>query len=73
MALRDELYREHAGLAARVLSGTGAVQKRVESWLKSREGSLEHVGRMFEELRAASPDLAMLSAAMREIRNRLAA
>ncbi|GLR13137.1 NAD-glutamate dehydrogenase [Chitinimonas prasina] len=73
MALRDELYREHAGLTARVLAGTGTVQKRVDAWLKAREVALEHVGRMFEELRVATPDLAMLSAAMREIRNRLAA
>ncbi|WP_269531886.1 NAD-glutamate dehydrogenase [Chitinimonas sp. BJYL2] len=73
MALRDELYREHAGLTGRVLTGTGTVQKRVDGWLKAREGALEHVSRMFEELRASIPDLAMVSAAMREIRNRLAA
>ncbi|WP_373282108.1 NAD-glutamate dehydrogenase [Chitinimonas koreensis] len=73
MALRDELYREHAGLTARVLAASGTVKKRVEGWLEARGAALEHVGRMFEELRAATPDLAMLSAAMREIRNRLAA
>ncbi|QDQ25131.1 NAD-glutamate dehydrogenase [Chitinimonas arctica] len=73
MAFRDELYREHAHLTARVLQESGSIAKKVDSWLKSRETALEHCGRMFEELRVATPDLAMISAAMREIRNRLAA
>ncbi|HEY9100853.1 NAD-glutamate dehydrogenase [Chitinimonas sp.] len=73
MAFRDELYREHTNLTARVLQESGSINKRVEAWLKARESALEHVGRMFEELRIATPDLAMISAAMREIRSRLAA
>ncbi|MBV8464423.1 MAG: NAD-glutamate dehydrogenase, partial [Burkholderiales bacterium] len=74
MAFRDELYREHAGLTARVLqSGNGKVDKRVDEWLAGRQQALEHCSRMFEELKIAVPDLAMISAAMREIRNRLAA
>lgn len=73
MAFRDELYREHASLTGRVLQESGSVAKRVEGWLKSREAALEHCARMFEELRVATPDLAMISAAMREIRSRLAA
>ncbi|MFC4158019.1 NAD-glutamate dehydrogenase [Chitinimonas lacunae] len=75
MAFRDELYREHAALTERVLTqeGGASVDERVNDWLAARAPALEHCGRMFEELRAATPDLAMLSAAMREIRNRLAA
>ncbi|MBV8657839.1 MAG: NAD-glutamate dehydrogenase [Burkholderiales bacterium] len=74
MAFRDELYREHANMTARVLqTEKGSAAKRTEAWLKSRNAALEHCARMFTELRNATPDLAMISAAMREIRNRLAA
>ncbi len=75
MAFRDELYRDHASLTDRVLAmeAGGSTADRVSAWLSAREQALEHCGRMFEELKAATPDLAMLSAAMREIRNRLAA
>ncbi|WP_072427057.1 NAD-glutamate dehydrogenase [Chitinimonas taiwanensis] len=74
MAFRDELYREHASLTQRVLQQDGKnAAKQVENWLKTRAAAIEHCSKMFEELRVAVPDLAMISAAMREIRSRLAA
>lgn len=74
MAFRDELYREHSQLTTRVLqSSSQPAAATVDHWLGEREAALGHVARMFDELRSLNPDLAMLSAAMREIRNRLAA
>ncbi|MGQ5523211.1 NAD-glutamate dehydrogenase [Chitinimonas sp. PSY-7] len=74
MAFRDELYREHAHLTKRVLQNDGkTTAKKVDGWLDGRGAAIEHCSKMFEELRVAVPDLAMISAAMREIRSRLAA
>jgi glutamate dehydrogenase len=74
-AMRDELYREHAALTCRVLLGEAAAnpQQQVENWLTARQAALAHCSSMFEELQAATPDLAMISAALRELQNRLAA
>jgi len=64
-ALRDELSGMLRAITADALSAGGAW-----SW-KSRKGPLlERFRHVLNELRAAeSPDLAMLSVAMRELRN----
>ncbi|MBV1777278.1 NAD-glutamate dehydrogenase [Burkholderiaceae bacterium DAT-1] len=74
-AFRDELYREHAGLVGRVIAQAGgnSMDAATDAWLSARQTALEHCNRTLEELRATTPDLAMISAGMRELRNRLAA
>ncbi|QBC45327.1 NAD-glutamate dehydrogenase [Iodobacter fluviatilis] len=74
LACRDDLQRAHIALtsAALDLSPGAAPSVRVESWLQSQETAIAHCRRMFEEMKTLAPDLAMMSAALREIRHRLA-
>jgi glutamate dehydrogenase len=72
-ACRYDLYQGHSKLVERVLcNGKGeSVDRRLESWLTANEAGIEHYHRLFEELEQSVPDLAMISAAIREITQRL--
>jgi glutamate dehydrogenase len=72
-ACRYDLYQGHSKLVERVLcNGKGeSADRRLESWLTANEAGIEHYHRLFEELEQSVPDLAMISAAIREITQRL--
>ncbi|MDQ5886829.1 MAG: glutamate dehydrogenase [Pseudomonadota bacterium] len=73
-ALRDDLYRQHRALAALVLQTAHAIspEESVDMWLEHRANSINSCMQIFSELQAqSSQDLAMLSAALREVRNHL--
>ena len=75
-ALRDDLYRQHRALAALVLQTAHASspEEAVDMWLEHKASSVNSCMQIFSELQAqSSQDLAMLSAALREIRNHLLA
>jgi len=75
-ALRDDLYRQHRALAALVLqtAHAGSPEAAVDMWLEHKASSVSSCMQIFSELQAqSSQDLAMLSAALREIRNHLLA
>ncbi|SMC23856.1 glutamate dehydrogenase [Andreprevotia lacus DSM 23236] len=72
LAARDDLLDMHAALTGRVwLATTGDVVQRLEQWQLQSGNSLQQWLRMLAELREAAPDLAMISAALRELRGRL--
>ncbi|HXG27407.1 MAG TPA: NAD-glutamate dehydrogenase domain-containing protein, partial [Nevskiales bacterium] len=73
-AFRDELYQEHARLTLHVLDGAARepAETRLAAWLDERREAVAHCGRLFDELKAMSPDFTLLSAALREVRSRLA-
>jgi glutamate dehydrogenase len=71
-ALRDDLYAEQAALTAEVLrSGAeGTAAERLETWLAENAGAVGRCLQVLSDIRAvATPDLARLSVAVREIRN----
>jgi glutamate dehydrogenase len=70
-ALRDDLAGLQRALAGNALAvASGADGDLVAAWAASRRAELERAGRILAELRAApAPDLAMLSVALRELRN----
>lgn len=75
-ALRDDLYRLHRDLTAGVLqcSENSDTCSPVEVWLGAREAELDGCQQLLLELRTfPNLDLAMLSAGMRELSNRLMA
>ena len=72
-SLRDDLAIQHRGLAAGVLrlhgDGVGA-DELVDAWLEENETRVRRCLATFADLRAAGVlDIAMLSVAMRELRN----
>ncbi len=72
-ALRDDLYRMHRGLTEKALACEACQDGRFAShWLANRQEELELCHQMLIELRAyPALDLAMLSAGMRELSNRM--
>ena len=72
-ALRDDLYSEQRELTAQVLrlgSGAGDAEARIDAWLDENRSSVARSQELLEDLREAEPlDIAMLSVALREIRN----
>jgi len=72
-ALRDDLYSEQRDLTAQVLrlgSGAGDAETRIDAWLDENRSSVARSQELLEDLREAeSLDIAMLSVALREIRN----
>jgi glutamate dehydrogenase len=72
-ALRDDVYAEQAALTAEVLrvpaDGLSAGE-RVEAWLSHNDDAVGRCLQVLTEMRAAGPpDLALLSVAVREVRN----
>jgi len=70
-ALRDDLAGLQRALAADALAAApGGDGDLVAAWAASRRVALDRAARILAELRAApAPDLAMLSVALRELRN----
>ena len=71
VALADDLADLQRSVAHRVVSeGTGDPQDRLAAWEERNRAELERVGRLLAELAEGPPaDLAMLSVALRELRN----
>ncbi|MBE9609478.1 NAD-glutamate dehydrogenase [Chitinilyticum piscinae] len=65
LAARDELHRIHAELTL------AAASSGCEAWLDQHGDDRTRIGRLFAELRTAPCDLAMITAALRELRARL--
>ncbi|WP_137937219.1 NAD-glutamate dehydrogenase [Chitinivorax sp. B] len=73
-ALRDDLYRQHRSLTALVLqtAHTGDWQTAGATWRAHRQVGVDACRELLTELQAhPTQDLAMLSAALRELRNHL--
>ncbi|WP_028451163.1 NAD-glutamate dehydrogenase [Chitinilyticum aquatile] len=68
LAARDELHRIHAELALTATQDTDTAD-----WLAQRNDALDKISRLFAILRDEAPDLAMITAALRELRARLLA
>jgi glutamate dehydrogenase len=72
-ALRDDLYSEQRDLTAQVLlldSRDGDAEARIDAWLDENRSSVARSQELLEDLREADTlDIAMLSVALREIRN----
>ncbi|WP_027467462.1 NAD-glutamate dehydrogenase [Deefgea rivuli] len=70
LAVRDDLQRLHSELFKQAWAQH---QDQLDLWLTQNQAARERVAAMFAELSAATPDLAMISAALRELRHRLIA
>lgn len=68
LAARDELHRIHAELTLSTTQSGDAT-----AWLAQRNDALEKISLLFAILRDEAPDLAMITAALRELRARLLA
>ncbi|MBM5570775.1 MULTISPECIES: NAD-glutamate dehydrogenase [Deefgea] len=68
LAARDDLQRLHMELFRQVW---GQYQAELSLWLAHNQAARARVAAMFAELSAATPDLAMISAVLRELRQRL--
>ncbi|GHD60747.1 NAD-glutamate dehydrogenase [Jeongeupia chitinilytica] len=74
LAARDDLQRLHATLTDRVWGRPQAdADAKLATWQEEIAESLAQWLRMLDELRDSQPDLAMISAAQRELRARLIA
>lgn len=75
ISLRDDIYRQHRSLAALVLQGAAPPIDPavcIKRWFQKHDEAIDKVQRFVGELKSQNtPDLAMLSAALREIRNHL--
>ena len=71
VALADDLADLQRSVAQHVVSeGSGEPQDRLGAWEERNRAELERVGRLLAELAEGPPaDLAMLSVALRELRN----
>ncbi|RKZ34361.1 MAG: NAD-glutamate dehydrogenase, partial [Gammaproteobacteria bacterium] len=71
-ALRDELYSQHAGLTAEVLAAGGKTDDAevcVDAWQQTSQSAVARCQQVMNDLRSGgTPDFAMLSVAMREVR-----
>ncbi len=72
-ALRDDLSALQRTVVLQALreSSAGDPDTVVQMWVESAAPQIERARKLLQELRAASPDLAMLSVALRELRNLL--
>ncbi len=71
-ALRDDVAGLQRALARDVLARTegGTAAARIDAWEATHRGARDRAARVVEELKSApAPDLAMLSVALRELRN----
>ncbi|AOX99351.1 NAD-glutamate dehydrogenase [Jeongeupia sp. USM3] len=74
LAARDDLQRLHATLTDRVWQRPQAdADAKRSTWQDEASESLAQWLRMLDELRESQPDLAMISAALRELRARMTA
>lgn len=72
-ACRYDLYQAHSMLVERVFENNRnkSVDAIFKDWVHNNASNLEHCMSLFEELEQSTPDLAMVSAAIREIATRL--
>ncbi|MDQ3862666.1 MAG: NAD-glutamate dehydrogenase [Actinomycetota bacterium] len=72
-ALRDDIYNQHASLAAEVLSDTPQdkpAYERIEEWVEANEGPADRTLQVLADINSSGTfDLSTLSVALREIRN----
>ncbi len=72
-ALRDDLFTEMRHLTGHLIRTTPDIRKsdqRVEAWLSNNAAAVERCKRVFAEIQSSpNPDLAMLSVAVRAVRN----
>ncbi|MDD2816603.1 MAG: NAD-glutamate dehydrogenase [Thiotrichaceae bacterium] len=72
-ALRDELYRNHRALSSLVIKSSPpntAPELQLAHWMQQNQGAMLRCQQILNEIgKVASPDLSMLSVALREIRN----
>ncbi|WP_035058684.1 NAD-glutamate dehydrogenase [Andreprevotia chitinilytica] len=74
LAARDDLLNMHASLTEQVWRiSQGDAEARIAGWREAVGSSFDQWQKMLAELREAAPDLAMISAALRELRARLIA
>ncbi|WP_051258792.1 NAD-glutamate dehydrogenase [Chitinibacter tainanensis] len=71
MAVRDDLSAVQIALTRRVWAEREQRSDALGEWLASEQAAIGRVQHMFAELRACPADLAMISAAIRELRQRL--
>lgn len=68
LAVRDDLQCLHLELFQQAWQQH---QSDLDRWLAIKRPAIDRASLMFDELKAATPDLAMISAALRELRQRL--
>ncbi|UXY14335.1 NAD-glutamate dehydrogenase [Chitiniphilus purpureus] len=72
IAARDDLMRLHVSLAQQAWHGGGdGIDARLHAWLERMGVPLAQWHALLQELHDSAPDLAMISAALRELRARL--
>lgn len=73
LACRYDIYQGYSKLVERVLHSNSnkSVDQTLAEWLTANVTEIEHCQQLFEELEQSVPDLAMISAAIREITQRL--
>ena len=70
-ALREELYALHGSLTNSVLTrgGRGDPTRAADSWLAARQGPVDHLRRIFNDMAtAATVDFALLSVALQSLK-----
>ncbi|WP_410498326.1 NAD-glutamate dehydrogenase [Chitinibacter sp. S2-10] len=72
MAVRDDLNQLQTTLTSHVWN-SDVSEDKLGSWQQKNAAAIERILAMFNDLRNSSPDLAMISAAIRELRHRLGA
>ena len=69
-AMQDDVSDLARAVAAEIAGGSGSTQDQIAAWRDRNRRALERSGQLFTELRAVpSPDAAMLSVALRELRS----
>jgi glutamate dehydrogenase len=72
-ALRDDIFNQHALLAAEVLGETPEdkpADERIEAWVEANEGPADRTQQVLTDINSSGTfDLSTLSVALREIRN----
>ncbi|WP_157670926.1 NAD-glutamate dehydrogenase [Chitinibacter sp. GC72] len=72
MAVRDDLSQLQASLTSHVWQCHGQADCLMQ-WQSDNKVAIDRIAAMFKELRGLNPDLAMISAAIRELRHHLCA
>ncbi|MFO1305775.1 MAG: NAD-glutamate dehydrogenase [Burkholderiales bacterium] len=69
-AMQDDVSALARAVTAEIAGGSGSTQDQIAAWRDKNRRALERSGQLFTELRAVpSPDAAMLSVALRELRS----
>jgi len=69
-AMQDDVSALTRAVTAQVATASGSASDRIAAWRDKNRRALERSGQLFTELRAVpTPDAAMLSVALRELRS----